>query len=117
MNSRSYLEFGALDTNGLQKVIWDLKEGDKAYEWYMAARYLNDLLGYRRLAQQIGKVTLNDVVSYYRKEIHHQNDISIHLGKLIALDVLKQSDDLVSYFELGSTLMGCIEGIAFRNNC
>jgi len=49
----------------------------------------------------------------YAASIHHQNDASINLSKLIALDLFRDRTPNPIFLELGSTLFGCIEAIEY----
>lgn len=113
----SYLEFGSIDLAGCKKEVWDFRLGDKAYDWLMCARYLNDMLGYIKLAEGLGRLGETELCSIYSQEIHHRNDASVNLGKLIALwcaaSPPADGERPVFFAELGSTLFGCIEGLLF----
>lgn len=112
--SASFLEFGHIniDKDDPQKQIWDFRTGQKAYDWFMLARYMNDLYTYRKLIMLIEEEKLEEVSSLYKSEIHHKNDASLNLQKYLALTLFEKSKT-PSFFELGQTLFGCIEGILF----
>lgn len=111
----SVLEFGALDLTNHKKSVWDIRSGQQAYDWFMCARYMNDLLTYARMH---GAFKLSDTPSLikifddYQNNIHHvASDLSLNFDKWCALECI--SNEQVSFFELGSTLFGCIEAIEF----
>jgi len=111
--STSFLEFGHINTDkdNPQKQIWDFKTGQKAYDWFMLARYMNDLYTYDKLISLIEEENFEEVLPIYTSEIHHKNDASLNLQKYLALTIFESKTP--SFFELGQTLFGCIEGILF----
>ncbi len=112
--STSFLEFGHLDIceNFPQKQVWGIKTGPKAYEWFMLARYINDLFSYERMATALEQEDWSRLKEIFDKEIHHNNDAFLNLQKYIAL-TLFPPDKQLSFYELGQTLFGCIEGMEF----
>lgn len=112
ISSLSYMEFGAIDLSSSKKLVWDLKLHQKAYDWYMHARYSNDILCYKTMIEQRDQMSIEDMLKLYLDEIHHKDDFSVNIGKLCALAVahktVPSAGDL-SFFELGQTLFGCIE--------
>jgi hypothetical protein len=116
ISSISYLEFGAIDLDSSKKLVWDLKLHQKAYDWYMHARYSNDILCYMIMSEQLGKLSLEEIIAMYCKEVHHKDDFSVTIGKLAALKVAQNrmgSGEPLSFFELGQTLFGCIDAMQF----
>ena len=116
ITSLSYMEFGAIDLNSSKKLVWDLKLHQKAYDWYMHARYSNDILCYQTMIQDFGTLSPSGMIDLYLKEVHHKDDFSVNVGKLCALAVASKtasSKDGVSFFELGQTLFGCIDTMEF----
>ena len=115
-----YLEFGSIDTKRSKKEVWGFQLGQKAYDWHMAARYLNDMISYQKMIEDLECLTVQELCSMYSEEIHHANDISVNLGKLCALIcTIGSADDKnnhISFAEVGSTVFGCIEGILFCQN-
>ena len=111
--SISYLEFGAINPDGETKTVWDLRTGQTAYDWFMLARYANDLAAYQRMTLLLPEITLEKLTKCYACEIHHPDDFSVNLGKLLALGVVNSAQAPPSFFELGHTLFGCIEGMTF----
>lgn len=115
----TYLEFGSIDLLLGKKNVWDFKLHDKAYDWLMLSRYANDLLTYMKMKELIDKKNIEDIINLYEKEIHHKSDLSNNIGKLCALVVMNNIENRknsVSFFELGQTIFGCIEGIDFIVN-
>jgi len=107
----SYLEFGAIDMENSRKEIWDFRLHQKAYDWLMLARYANDMVAYANLSSRLGNEPLNVLADYYEEEMHHAEDASLNLSKLCALASLGKTNP--SFFELGQTVFGCIEGMDF----
>lgn len=117
----SCLEFGAVDLENQKKRIWDYKTGQDAYDWFMCARYLNDLLAYVEMEKVLAgnNENLTESLNVFLEKVHHKDDLSLNLDKWIAL---LMSTTRISgrrspvFYELGSTLFGCIEGIQFIDN-
>ena len=110
----SFLEFGSIDLEKGSKAVWDFRLDDKAYEWFMLARYMNDLTAYEDMCAALsqGQGGIEQAAKIYKKEVHHPDDASLNLSKLCALSTAA-SMEKASFFELGQTLFGCIEGMAF----
>lgn len=115
LSSVSYLEFGSIDLTAGKKNIWDFRLHDKAYDWLMLARYSNDMIAYMKMGEELEANNLNKAFQIYNTEMHHKDDASINLAKLIALSVSKESNASSSFFEIGQTVYGCIEGMSFYN--
>lgn len=115
VSSLSYLEFGGIDFNSSKKLVWDFKIHQKAYDWYMHARYSNDIFYYMTMLDHLGELSLSAVIEKFTHEVHHADDFSMSLSKLIALGltVKKIQSAQQSFFELGQTLFGCIEAMEF----
>ncbi len=116
VSSISYLEFGAIDLDASRKLVWDLKLHQKAYDWYMHARYSNDILYYLTAGEKLDSLTLEEIIMMYSEEVHHKDDFSGSISKLVALAVAaaqSNSDTPLSFFELGQTLFGCIDAMKF----
>ncbi len=116
LNAISYLEFGAIDLQANKKDIWEFKLHNKAYDWLMLARYANDLVAYLDMNKMVGHRSLEKITDIYKNEIHHQDDASLNLGKLVALMTIfeeNKNSGKLSFFELGQTIFGCIEGMEF----
>lgn len=112
-SSLSYLEFGAINLIEGTKTVWDFRINQTAYDWLMLARYANDMSAYLEMIDVIKVDSIHAAVEIYRREIHHRADFSVNLGKLIALSVASAKNTGPSFFELGQTLFGCIEGMEF----
>ena len=112
----SYLEFGSIDLSLSKKDVWDFRLHEKAYDWLMCARYANDMVTYIDMKEKLGHLSLTELARLYRGGVHHRGDISGNLGKLCALAVMNNSlekNKQPSFYELGQTLFGCIEGMEF----
>ena len=115
----TYLEFGTMQFDRCKKEVWDFRVHQRAYDWLMLARYSNDMIAYTKLGELLENDTpLSELVSLYEEEVHHPNDLSLNLSKLCAVIAAEsqKDDSTVSYFELGQTIFGCIEGMAFAKS-
>lgn len=113
LSTLSYLEFGAIDLLNGSKTVWDFRVNQKAYDWLMLARYANDMATYLDMIDAAKDGSIDAAIDIYRREIHHRDDFSVNLGKLIALTIASSENASPSFFELGQTLFGCIEGMEF----
>ncbi|MFB2856666.1 hypothetical protein [Aeromonas allosaccharophila] len=104
----SYLEFGSIDPSFGKKTVYDFRTNAKAYDWLMHARYSNDLFTYHKMIQGLCSNDFNDITDIYANEIHHADDFVFNLNKIMALELVGSS-----FFELGQTLFGCIDGMEF----
>jgi hypothetical protein len=112
----TYLEFGEINLEKQTKTVWEFQLHQKAYDWIMLPRYMNDILAYQDMLKVLGKVPDQAIFDIYDREVHHADDASTHLSKLSGLAVaLDKSSDL-SFYELGQTLFGCIDGMTFCQN-
>ena len=112
----SYLEFGSIDLSSNRKDVWDFRLHEKAYDWLMCARYANDMVTYIDMKEKIDKLSVPELARLYRAGVHHRGDISVNIGKLNAIAVSKNTAEKnknLSFYELGQTLFGCIEGMEF----
>lgn len=109
----SYLEFGSIDLDKGKKNVWDFRLHQQAYDWLMHARYSNDLITYMKLLERVGCASPHEITDEYKKGIHHPDDFAVNFGKLCALAVMTGTSENVSFFELGQTIFGCIEGMEF----
>jgi len=114
LQSLSYLEFGSIDLQSGSKSVYDFQLHSKAYDWLMNARYSNDIVAYIDMNNNIQNP--DKIIEIFDAEMHHPDDASLNLSKWIALELLQKSDKDISFFELGQTLLGCIEGIEFIQN-
>lgn len=112
----TYLEFGEIDLERGAKKIWDFRLHQKAYDWLMMGRYSNDIYTFISMSERLDKVPLNEIVNTYLQEIHHKGELFLSLKKLLALAVCSDKENALSFFELGQTLFGCIEGMGFCTN-
>jgi len=112
----TYLEFGSINRVSPEKHIWDFRLHQEAYDFFMLARYMKDLIWYQKLARIASSASLPEQGKLYQKHIYTQ-DLFLSLHKLAALHVLwhrkSGTGELPQYFELGSTLMGCIEALEY----
>jgi hypothetical protein len=102
-----------MDLEKGEKHIWDFRLHQKAYDWLMLSRYTNDLLTYLRLGDDLDTLSLEDICRIYNEEMHHPDDASLNLGKMISLAVAREDDAPGTFYELGQTIFGCIEGMDF----
>ena len=113
---KTFLEFGSINKITGEKNIYDIKFGDIAYDWFMLARYANDLITLKNMDSQINSLSEEAIFSFYNKNIHHLTDASKDFYKILALFVVQKSkkpEALLSFFEFGQTIFGCIEGMEF----
>lgn len=94
----TYLDFGM--TKRGKRTCYDYREGQPAYDLFMGARYLNDLIAYRH-------GTVGDV--------YHPEDVRDNLRKHTALSVCRENGRRLTYHEVGSSVMGAIDGINYLN--
>lgn len=108
----TYMEFGEIDQVGIKKNIWGFKLHQKAYDWFMLARYSNDILAIRKMQKLLKSGKAQECKDLFWKEIHHKDELCIAFGKLAALYAVNQNSN-PSFFELGQTLFGCIDAMEF----
>ena len=94
----TYLDFGM--TKAGKRTCYDYREGQNAYDLFMGARYLNDLIAYRH-----GRPD----------EVYHPEDVRDNLRKYTALRVCADTSSHLTYFEVGSSVMGVIDAIEYLN--
>lgn len=111
--SITYLEFGEIDIQRSEKKVWEFKLHQKAYDWLMLGRYSNDLLAFSDMRRKVGKAPMQELIECYNREVHHPDEASLNLSKLIALAVVGEQAGSKSFYELGQTIFGCIEGMEF----
>ena len=109
----TYLEFGEIDLLKGKKKVWEFQLHQKAYDWLMLSRYANDLQAFISMGEELAVNALPEIMDIYNREVHHSDEASLHLAKIIALDATKQADGTQSFYELGQTIFGCIEGAEF----
>ena len=97
--TNTYLEFGLI--KGAKKIPYDIRENQEAYEFFMVARYLKDVISYRK-----GNI----------KNVHHKEDLQDSIKKYTALCVCKNFSKSLVYYEAGSSLMGVIDSLEYINN-
>ncbi len=95
---KTYLEFGSKD--GDKKIPRDIREGQEAYDFFMVSRYLKDVIAYRT-----GNLNL----------IHHGEDLFDNIKKYAALLACKNKLKPLTYYEIGSSLMGVIDSLEHIN--
>ena len=105
----SFLEFGSISRVKGKKYVYDYRTDQKAYDWFMVARYSSDLVSYLELTEKVSELSLEVLSESLLSRVHHSNDFRLNLAKLAAINVVQQS----TFFELGQTLFGCIEGMGF----
>ena len=114
--SLTFLEFGSLDLSQGEKKIWDFRTDQEAYDFFMLARYMKDLMVFRKLSAEARSGELGtEQFAIYQKEVHTQ-DFYNSFSKLAALRVASRAREglaKASYLELGSTLFGCIDAMEF----
>jgi len=94
----TYLDFGM--TQGGRRTSYDYREGQNAYDLFMGARYLHDLIAYRA----------GDLDAVF-----HPEDVRDQLRKYTALAVCGEDARTLTYYEIGSSVMGVIDAINCLN--
>jgi hypothetical protein len=94
----TYLDFGMVKDR--KRTCYDYREGQIAYDLFMGARYLNDLIAYRH-----GNVD----------DVYHPEDLRDTLRKYTALSVCRRESDDLSYYEVGSSVFGVIDALNYLN--
>ena len=94
----TYLDFGM--TKRGKRTCYDHREGQQAYDLFMGARYLNDVIAYRE-----GRV----------EAVYHPEDVRDNLRKYTALTVCAGSNRRLTYYEIGSSVMGVIDALNYLN--
>lgn len=112
-NIITYLEFGEINIVEGKKKVWDFRLHQKAYDWLMLGRYMNDILSYQSMSEQLGVTSLSEIARTHKDEIHHADETSLSLSKLIALHLFSKKSGGISFFDFGQTIFGCIEGMEF----
>lgn len=112
----TYLEFGEINLEKQRKTVWEFQLHQKAYDWIMLPRYMNDILAYQDMLKVLGTVPDQAIFDIYNREVHHADDVSTHLSKLLGLAVTPNKSHIPSFYELGQTLFGCIDGMMFCQN-
>jgi hypothetical protein len=92
----TYLDFGM--TKAGKRTCYDYREGQIAYDLFMGARYLNDVIAYRQ-----GEAL----------KVYHPEDVRDNLRKHTALSVCRDTSPHLTYYEVGSSVMGAIDGINY----
>jgi hypothetical protein len=92
----TYLDFGM--TKGGKRTSYDYREDQPAYDLFMGARYLNDLIAYRE-----GRV----------EDVYHPEDLRDNLRKYTALAVCRRQGERLAYHEIGSSVLGVIDALNY----
>jgi hypothetical protein len=107
----TYLEFGSIDQKSTaKKEVYDFKLHQKAYDWFMLARYMNDILTIRKMQKLFVESKPSELQKSFC-DVHHKNELCLGLGKIAALHCVSNEKNRLSFFELGQTLFGCIDSI------
>ncbi len=108
----TYLEFGSIDRVQGRKNIWDFRVHQQAYDFFMLARYMNDLMLCRDVTQTAGRRRALATTKEYAAGVH-TNDLPVSSVRLAAVHVLADGSrpSPVAALELGSTLMGYIDSL------
>lgn len=104
----SYLEFGSIEPQSGKRTLYDYRTDEQAYEWLMHGRYSNDIFAYHQMINALKLGRNDEVIKVFSQLVHHRDDCVFNMNKMLALSVAGKQ-----FFELGQTLFGCIEGIAF----
>lgn len=102
----SYLEFGSINHKTGERRSYDFRTDEQAYEWLMFARYSNDIFTYQKMLTDLENGRLRSAAATFQRSIHHKDDFVFNFNKFVGLSLTGQS-----FFELGQTLFGCIDGM------
>jgi len=94
----TYLDFGM--AQGGRRTSYDYREGQNAYDLFMGARYLHDLVAYRN----------GDLDAVF-----HPEDLRDQLRKYTALSICAAGGRALTYYEIGSSVMGVIDAVTCLN--
>jgi hypothetical protein len=92
----TYLDFG-MTKNG-KRTCYDYREGQNAYDLFMGARYLADMIAYRN-----GNPA----------HVYHPEDVRDQLRKYTALAVCRRLGHRLTYYEVGSSVLGVIDALNY----
>lgn len=95
----TYLDFGL--AQGGRRTSYDYYEGQDAYDLFMGARYLRDLMAYRNGAIDA---------------VFHPEDLRDTVRKYVALAVCASRSPQLTYYEIGSSVFGVIDALNHLNN-
>ena len=106
----TFLEFGSVNTSSGKKEIWDFRLHQEAYDLFMLARYMKDIVECRTLAQRATQDSPEKILGEAHARIFTK-DLYNSISKLAALHIIARSSPTqpIEFVELGSTLMGCID--------
>lgn len=95
----TYLDFGM--TKKGKRTCYDYREGQNAYDLFMGARYLADMIAYRH----------GDV-----DRVYHPEDVRDQLRKYTALALCRRPDRRLTYHEIGSSVLGVIDALNYLDH-
>lgn len=104
----SYLEFGSIDLVNSNKEVWGYHLHQEAYDRYMLSRYASDIAVFADLSEALRKLGASEIITDYLNRIHHHDMLNVLLRQRCA-----SASTGKRFFELGQTLMGCIDGMEF----
>lgn len=102
----SYLEFGSIDIENSKKEIWGYCQHQKAYDYYMFARYANDLFLFRDFCG--GKEKTVQVLNEYILKSAHTKLLD-YIFKYAGIQTVLNKDLSGGVCESGSSLFGWID--------
>lgn len=110
----TYLEFGHINLSAGSKTVYDYYQHQRAYDFFMLGRYGNDLAAFSRLTRTLDRDAVPAALEEYRREVHTA-DLHSNLAKLTGLAALGRdaSGGAPVFFEVGTTIFGCIEAMLF----
>ena len=94
----TYLDFGKVQAN--RRTAYEHHVGQEAYDFYMGARYVQDIISYRN-----GEI----------EKIYQIEDLRDQIRKYAALIACKDSSKKLTFYEVGSAAMGAIDGLEYLN--
>lgn len=106
MKQISYLEFGSIDIENSKKEIWGYCQHQKAYDYYMFARYANDLFLFRDFYDESYK-SVDKLNEYILKSAHTK--LLDYIFKYAGILTVIENAIEGKVCESGSSLFGWID--------
>ncbi len=97
-NPTTFLDWGK--TTGNHRVTYAYHEGQEAYDLYMGARYVCDMIAYRN-----GEID----------KVFHPEDLRDNTRKYSGLVACDNGSDELTFYEVGSSVMGVIDALEYLN--
>ena len=105
--SISYLEFGAIDIEQKNKLIWAYWQDQEAYDLYMFSRYARDLISFRKFSEN--RIYTIEALDNCIKNTAHDKILDYVFKYASLISVINSNEALIRCCESGSSLLGYIE--------